>query len=88
MFLEKIKKNKSLFAENDFFINITANEWQHSLHENDYVLLKEAEASAIEKNFAQHDLLKLSAKVELNQWNQSQQLILQLFRKIIKVLED
>jgi hypothetical protein len=87
MFLEKIKKNKSLFAENDFFIN-TTNEWQHSLHESDYVLLKHADASAIEKNFLQNDLLKLSAKVELNKWNQSQQLILQLFRKIISVLED
>src|SRR5580765_673129 len=29
MFLEKIKKNRSVVAESDFFINITANEWQH-----------------------------------------------------------
>ena len=81
-------KNISFFSKNDFYININNEEWQHALHESDYMLLKSVDAITLEKDFARNDLLKLSVKVELNQWNQLQQILAELFRKIMQVLKN
>jgi len=86
-FLEKIKKNISQFSDSNFYINISADEWQHTLHENDYMLLKQADANELEKNFKENNLLKLSAKIELNQLNQAQKLLLELFTVIMQALD-
>lgn len=88
MFLEKIKENISFFSDANFYVNINTNEWQHSLHENDYILLKHADAIKLENDFAQTDLLKLSVKVDLDQWNQAQQVLVELFGKIMRVLKN
>jgi hypothetical protein len=82
-FLEKIKKGVPVFLENNFYVNVSADEWQHALHEDDYVLLKVQDASMLQKNFDENNFLKLSAKVELNQWNQSEEKLLNLFGIII-----
>jgi len=57
------------------------------LHEDDYILLKQADEDMTEKIFTQNDFLKLSAKVELNQWNQSEEMLLNLFKVIINNVE-
>ncbi|MBS1599310.1 MAG: hypothetical protein JST75_13885 [Bacteroidetes bacterium] len=88
IFLVNIKKNLPLFSKNDFYINTTANEWQHTLHENDYALLKETDILQLEKNFKENNLLKLTAKVELKQWNHSRELIMKLFKIIIEGLKN
>ncbi len=88
LFLERIKNNLSVFSQGDFYININANEWQHELHGSDYMLLKHVDVDLLERNFSQHDLLKLSAKVELNQWNQLKKPVLEYFSRIMRVLEN
>jgi hypothetical protein len=88
LFLEKIKNNLSVFSQNDFYININVNEWQHDLHESDYMQLKHVTSALLEENFLQHDLLKLTVTVELNQWNQLRNPVLEHFFKIVQVLEN
>jgi len=86
-FLKKIKKNINFFSDNNFYINTSADEWQHALHANDYILVKEVNAEMLEKSFTQNDFLKLSAKLTLNEWNQSQKLLSELFIMLIQTLD-
>jgi len=86
LFLDKIKDNLPVFSKLDFYININANEWQHELHESDYTQLKYVDRGLLGNNFLQHDLLKLSVKLELNQWNRLQKPVLEYFSTIVQVL--
>ncbi|HTS43371.1 MAG TPA: hypothetical protein VMH01_03170 [Puia sp.] len=85
-FLERIKKNIFLFAENDFYVGISKDEWAHAMHENNYMQLKEAETASYNKMLDEHDFLKLSAKINPDQWNDSERLLFRLYKIILESL--
>jgi len=85
-FLERIKKNIFLFAENDFYVGISKDEWVHAMHENNYMPLKDAETASYNKMLDEHDFLKLSAKINPDQWNDSERLLFRLYKIILESL--
>lgn len=87
MFVQSVRKNISLLAEDDFYVCIADDEWRHELEESNYVSLRQANAAMQEKVFEQLDFLKISAKTDLQHWNRSEKLLLNLFDTILRSLK-
>jgi hypothetical protein len=71
--------------EEDFFICIAENEWQHNFEENNYkktVAISETETNTIYKKA----FLKIALKYELHHWNMMQSILPEGYKKINKLL--
>ena len=88
LFIELLRKNILLLSMNDFYIGISEDEWQHGLDEDNYISLRQTNAIHLERIFKQQPFLKLSAKINFHQWNQSEVLLLNLFTTILQSLQD
>jgi hypothetical protein len=86
MFIQSVRKNIHLLAENGFYIGIAHDEWRHELEEGNYISLQMNEGMP-EKIFEQHPFLKVSAKIDFQHWNRSKELLLNLFNTILHSLE-
>ena len=88
MFAETIFKNISLMTENNFYISVTEDEWQHDMDEKNYILLYSMKSDMQQKYFLQSSFLKLSAKIDLSKWNESETELLNLYEVIFKSLKS
>ncbi len=86
IFLQPLRKNIGLLASHHFFIGAGNNEWEHEL-EGNYISLASTDPVMIENIFSQTLFLKLAAKVELRQWNESEESLLKLFDTLMQSLE-
>jgi hypothetical protein len=57
------------------------------MNEEDYMQVRHADIGLSRKILIQHDFLKLSAKINLDQWNESEHLLLRLYRIILQSLK-
>jgi hypothetical protein len=78
MFMPVIQKNISGLAENNFCICIAADEWEHELDQAHYLPLPGLDNKQFDSIGTQQSFLKLSAKINLHQWNESEMLLLKL----------
>lgn len=74
--------NLSLFAQHDFYISVSEDEWRHEFAEDNYTLLSQLSFNEVENSWQANDFCKLSAKISLRQWNQSKDLLCALFETI------
>jgi hypothetical protein len=88
MFAETIFENISLMTENNFYISVTEDEWQHDMDEKNYILLNSMKNDMQQKYFLQSSFLKLSAKIDLSKWNESETELLNLYEVIFKSLKS
>ncbi|HSZ87453.1 MAG TPA: hypothetical protein VK787_15575 [Puia sp.] len=87
-FSEAIQKNIFLLNENNFYLSITEDEWHHDIDERNYILLNDLDNHLKQKYFLQSPLLKISAKINLDKWNESESRLLHLYNVILKCLEN
>jgi hypothetical protein len=81
-FSRSLLKSLPFLASNDFYISIAEDEWQHHIDESNYVLLKKANDAIRQKYFLHSAICKFSAKINLNEWNESEKLLTDLNRVI------
>jgi hypothetical protein len=86
LFAGQLKKNASLLSDNDFFISSSNEEWSHELGEENYISLNRNRDFLQKKDFSRQPFLKLSAKIDLQNWNQSEELLMQIFKTILQSL--
>jgi hypothetical protein len=86
IFIESLQKNISLLRENDFYICVSEDEWQHNITREDYVLLSELKNETVQEHLMRKSFLKLSARINLVHWNESEKKILHLYTLIIGAL--
>jgi hypothetical protein len=84
---KQFEKNilKTLNKENDFFISIAENEWQHHFEEDNYKkasAINEAEMKTIQEN----NFIKMALKYELHHWNMMQSILPEGYKKINELL--
>jgi hypothetical protein len=80
---QKLLANLPLLAARQFYICISGNEWRHEFEEDNYQPLSQLNSSAVEKILLANDFCKLSAKISLPEWNQSKELIIDLYETIV-----
>ncbi len=86
LFASQLKKNESLLSDNDFYISSSNDEWSHELGEENYISLNRNRDFLQKKDFSRQPFLKLSAKIDLQNWNQSEKLLMQIFKTILQSL--
>jgi hypothetical protein len=87
-FIDSIQKNIFLLIENNFYLSITDDEWHHNIDEENYILLNDLDDVLRQKYFLQSSVLKISAKINLDKWNESESKLLHLYSVILKCLEN
>ena len=83
---QQLLNNLSLLSEKQFHICISKEEWRHEFEEDNYMPLTQLNSSDVEKILLANDFCKLSAKISLPQWNQSKELLIDLYETIITSL--
>jgi hypothetical protein len=87
MFIGKIGKNISGTPVNDFYISISGDEWMHELDEKNYIQLSQTNSATLENIFSGNSFLKISTKIELNKWNDSEVLLMDSYKKLLRLLD-
>ena len=87
MFIPVISANMALLAENNFCACISADEWQHKLDEDHYTPLHGMDSKEFNRICVQEPFLKLSAKIALDQWNESEMLLANLCRVLLLAIQ-
>ena len=82
-YIQAINKKLYLFADNNFHICIGGDEWRHEFTDDNYISLKQAGHASAERILLKDDFCRLSARVSLNDWNQSNNALVELFRVIV-----
>lgn len=71
-----------LLAEHGFYVSIGEDEWRHEFEEDNYTPLSRLNFYTVEKSLPANHFCKLSAKISLPQWNQSKELLIDLYETI------
>jgi hypothetical protein len=87
-FVGAVQKNIFLLTENNFYLSITEDEWHHDIDEQNYILLNDLKDDLKQKHFLQSSVLKISTKINLDKWNESETRLLHLYEVIVKCLEN
>jgi hypothetical protein len=88
LFITEIKKNIPLLTENNFYICINENEWQHEVDDiNNYYSLSCIDEDYLKKIFAQQSFLKFSAKISFDKWNETEILLGKLFTVLLQSIQ-
>jgi hypothetical protein len=80
---QQLLNNLPLLSEKQFHVCISREEWRHEFEEDNYMPLTQLNSSDVEKILLANDFCKLSAKISLPQWNQSKELLIDLYETII-----
>ena len=87
MFAENICINKNVLLQNDFYICINENEWQHHFEENNYHAVKQLTKKEFEQIIRQKQFVKLAVKFNLEQWNDMPELMKRSFTDITELIK-
>jgi len=85
-FIPEIGKNVELLKKADFYIASSEDEWKHEIESEHYSHINAIESPSAEKILADKVFLKLSSKLELEHWNDSEEMLLNIYRVIFKAL--
>ncbi|SRR5579871_646052 len=87
LFNDALKSNIRYLGNNLFYLNITEDEWHHNIDTHNYIFLNEASDLVIQKYLLQASFSKLSAKINLNQWNDAEKLLLNFYEVLMRSLQ-
>jgi hypothetical protein len=88
MFEEKIIRSSGSLKANDFFVCINEEQWEHHFEADNYQSLKKLTASAFEELINKKSFIKLSKKIPLQQWNDAEKILLEIFSQLIDSLKN
>jgi hypothetical protein len=80
---QKLLANLPLLAARQFYLCVSGDEWRHEFEEDNYQPLSQLNSSAVEEILLANDFCKFSAKILLPEWNQSKELIIDLYETIV-----
>ena len=87
IFAETICNNKDVLLQNDFYICINENEWQHHFEVNNYHTVKQLTKKELEQIIGQKQFVKLAVKFSLEQWNDMPELLERSFTEITALIK-
>jgi len=76
----------SSLVKNNFYCCVNDNPWQHHFENDNYLPLTEANMIHFEKINTEKSFIKLAAKLDLQQWENSRSILEERFRQIMEML--
>jgi hypothetical protein len=86
IYTEKIIRSFELLRANDFFVCINEDAWEHHFETNNYQPLHTLTTSSFEEMISQKPFIKLSKKIPLEQWNDAEKNLLEIFSQLIRAV--
>ncbi len=86
LFQQRLSNSYSLFAENDFFLCLNNDQWEHHFEKDNYIPVKEIKEEQFERLLAQQPFIKLAQKYPLQQWNDISSRLFTEFTKLMEIL--
>lgn len=77
----------SLLKENEWFICISNNQWEHHFESSNYISLNEKSKAEIESIVQQQSFIKLATKFSLQQWDEMPLQLEKVFNTMIQLLQ-
>ena len=76
----------SLLQKNNFFISVNKNEWEHHFEKDNYMHAAAISLQQFEK-INQKNFLKISKKIALSRWNETNDFVINSLREIMQLLQ-
>ncbi|NCU05189.1 MAG: hypothetical protein GXC73_14515 [Chitinophagaceae bacterium] len=77
-----IKQNWTLLLQEDAWINVSDEEWQHHFRENNMIPVAD-----MQQQLADKKILKLAFKCKLEDWDSAETKLLRLFQLLLRLLQ-
>lgn len=87
MFAKHIYNNQTRLIQNNFFLCINEDEWQHHFEENNYRAVKQFDAKEFNRVIKEKNFIKLSVKFALDEWKNVPRLLEQSFTGMMELIK-
>jgi len=86
--VQKIIASYEAIKQNGFYCGINDDPWKHHFEENNYRPLDKMNPAEFEKLMTNRPFIKLAAKIPLEQWEESGEILLGQFKQLIELVVD
>jgi hypothetical protein len=86
MYENKIQTSFTLLKNENFFIAVSDDQWEHHFETGNYLPLKEMNKAEFENYISNKEFIKLAKRIPLGQWNDSGDILFTSFRQLIQWL--
>lgn len=83
---KKIIDSFESLREKKFSVCINEDQWEHHFETNNYLPIHTFTATGFEEITSKGDFIKLSKKIPLEQWNEAEKKLLEIFNQLINTL--
>ena len=80
-----IKENLLLLQSNEFFINISNNEWEHDINEENSVSISSLTPEELQQIISEKDFLKISIKFPIGNFSEIENNLLKNYEGLLKI---
>lgn len=88
LFEQALLNNINALQQNNFYICINEDEWQHHFGADNYVLVNTLTAQKAASIILQQPFIKVSAKFSFQQWNEMEELLKNCFSTVLQLLKS
>jgi hypothetical protein len=86
--LPALRNNFSVLQQNDYWVCVSDNPWQHHFEEDNYLSLKKYTAEQFSSILHRESFIKIGKKIPLTQWDNTPAFIEQSFTEMITLLKN
>ncbi|MGG9960669.1 hypothetical protein [Ferruginibacter sp. SUN106] len=87
MFKQALIKNSTALQQNNLYLCISNNEWEHHFEPDNYVAANTIDIGEINKILSQQHFIKVAAKFSLHQWHEMDVLLQKSFSDVLHLLK-
>jgi hypothetical protein len=87
MFKQALLKNTTAMQQNNLYICVNNNEWEHHFEASNYVAANTITVEEINAVLSQQHFIKVAAKFSLHQWNEMDVLLQKTFSDVLHLLK-
>jgi len=88
MFEKNLVANFELLKQNNFYLCVNEDPWQHHFEEDNYLAAAKFSAEEFERTVSQKQFVKLAVKFPLNYWSEIPELLAEKFFTIMQLLKS
>lgn len=88
MFEEQIRKKLAVLQQDNYFICVNEDEWQHHYADDNYIAAAETDEEKMTQITTQSSFIKLSLQFSLSKWDEMPVLLENAFYSILQLLKD
>jgi hypothetical protein len=85
---KKVINSFESLKTNFFFVCINEGQWEHHFETNNYLRVSDVNRTDFEERIHKESFIKLAKKIPLEQWNDIEKKLLEIFSQLINTLKD